>query len=68
MPVSESQGADQVWSQLEEKERQEVVNQVRQTVKEIIDEHFRISPNLLRMPGQAWTFAVTSGFKIREAA
>ena len=36
--------ADHVWSTLQEQQRQEVVNQIRRTLMEIINEHFRISP------------------------
>ena len=35
--------AKQVWSSLEEKERQEVVAEFHRVIKEMIDEHFRIS-------------------------
>lgn len=35
--------AKQVWSSLKEKERHEVVAEFRRVIKEMIDEHFRIS-------------------------
>ena len=35
--------ARQVWSSLGQETRQEVVEQFRQTIQEMIDEHFRIS-------------------------
>lgn len=35
--------ANQVWSTFDKETRQEFVNQFRRIMKEIIDEHFRIS-------------------------
>lgn len=34
----------QVWLKLEEADARQVVEQFRQTIKEMINEHFRISP------------------------
>jgi hypothetical protein len=35
----------EVWLTLEEADQREVIEQFRQTIKEIIDEHFRVSPS-----------------------
>lgn len=40
----------QVWPALEQAEAQEVVEQFRRTMKEMIDEHFRISPAATSRP------------------
>ena len=52
MPASPSQPPDQVWAELQEASQKEVVNQVRRVVKEIIDEHFRISPAAAPQPAR----------------
>ena len=43
MPSKKHTPADQVWSSLDQETRQEVVEEFRRVVKEIISEHFRIS-------------------------
>ncbi len=43
MPSNQHAQADQVWSSLDQETRQEVVDELRRVVKEMIDEHFRIS-------------------------
>lgn len=40
----------QVWPALEEADTQEVVEQFRRTIKEMIDEHFRIGPATTSRP------------------
>ena len=40
---AEQSQAKQVWSSLEEETRQEVVAEFHRVIKEMIDEHFRIS-------------------------
>jgi len=42
VPSKQHTQADQVWSSLDEAARQEVVDELRRVVKEMIDEHFRI--------------------------
>jgi len=42
VPSHQPTQADQVWSSLDEETRQEVVDEFRRVVKEMIDEHFRI--------------------------
>jgi len=43
VPSNQHSQADQVWSSLDQDTRQEVVDEFRRVVKEMIDEHFRIS-------------------------
>ncbi len=43
MPANQHTQTDQVWSLLDQEARQEVVDEFRRVVKEMIDEHFRIS-------------------------
>ena len=43
MPSHQHTQADQAWSSLGQAARQEVVDELRRVVKEMIDEHFRIS-------------------------
>ncbi len=43
MPAHQYSQAGQAWSSLDEETRQEVVDEFRRVVKEMIDEHFRIS-------------------------
>lgn len=37
------QALDQIWATLDQGDRQQIIEQFRQTIKEMIDEHFRIS-------------------------
>ena len=39
-----------VWSTLEQTDQQQVIEQFRQTIKEMIDEHFRTRPTAARRP------------------
>ena len=41
--MAEYSQAKEVWSSLDQKTRQEVVNEFRRVIKEMIDENFRIS-------------------------
>ena len=43
MPSHQHTQADQAWSSLGQAARQEVVDELRRVVKEMINEHFRIS-------------------------
>ena len=46
MPSNQQTQADQVWSLFDQETRQEVIDEFRRVVKEMIDEHFRISSSL----------------------
>ncbi len=50
MPANQYSQAGQAWSSLDEETRQEVVDEFRRVVKEMIDEHFRISSAKPREP------------------
>jgi len=43
MPPTNETQAGQVWPSLDQAARQEVVDEFRRVIKEMIDEHFRIS-------------------------
>lgn len=45
MSVNQDSQVDQIWSKLNQQQQQEVVNQFRTVIKEMISEHFRFDSN-----------------------